>query len=833
VGLWPFKRSKKQERPDDDDEVRPAEEPPTGVAAWWFAREARRAGSVERFDGAPEIGRAGLHAAATPLGALEHARSDFLCRVVLDGEIAELGSQRAATYRRVSWCVDANEALRPPVQAWIERVLGASLEGIEHHRAAAGDARESVVDAAARVRDARWKLDEGAARADENARARAEGELAGAERRAAEARASAEAHEAAAALLEGSSIDQLARAVDHVVAAYAAFEPGDRDAALDRTRVRLGAELAEALERAETVAPQSVIPSEPPEPEPPPPFATPTEGTACERLVEILRSDVALVGAHPMRPIPGAPGPFALVLERLDDGRDEELLAHLDADGGLASAQMAFVCRREADGEVTLRFSERCMDVAPELLDELIDDAVARPFIPMRGLLDLRARLASHPEVERAAWSRRATPDRCGELVVWIRGDSDHALAQELSTQVDADIAVLGPHWRGRVRVHTGSQVEVQSDDARARSASESQPIYQRTDGLPRGRRRDDPPGPPAYRWPGEADRDPWAPVESLRLCFDVLGDAVHSVQYVSVDRFSPPWSVRGRPVLIVFAERGFFSVVEEALSLWLAEGHARIVFNVRERADGHDDEPLSRAIIGWRPRDFTERFWLEPGRDHPHLPFRLREGPVSPEAARRLCVRLTAARMHVRAASFVSDNDTDAVFVVHVSGVARARAVSAALEAKFPGLPILALSPRAGDSPGAVLTNRAAERAIAGWGDVFWARGHAVLGEQAFDQGAEPLTSRAPSRLGRGGTQCPRCRVTYDLSEDTPLGNTWCGFCGERGLIGHGTAGATDRARLTADCPRCDARFHAPEGRHHARCPACGYAVDPIWVES
>jgi len=102
VGLWPFRRSERERAADDDAAARPDEdEAPSGVVAWWFAREAQCAGSVERYDGVPEVGRAGLHAADSPLSALEHAKSAYLCRVVLDGELVEAGTQRAATYRRV------------------------------------------------------------------------------------------------------------------------------------------------------------------------------------------------------------------------------------------------------------------------------------------------------------------------------------------------------------------------------------------------------------------------------------------------------------------------------------------------------------------------------------------------------------------------------------------------------------------------------------------------------------------------------------------------------------------------------------------------------------
>ncbi|MEZ4336820.1 MAG: hypothetical protein R3B82_09355 [Sandaracinaceae bacterium] len=251
MGLWPFRRKPTR----DAEETSPEEASPEALTSpsssrrsgWWLTAEPVERGAVQTYEGDPIVGRQGLHAAPGPLAALPYAKGERLCQVELDGTVAEVDGQLSATWRRVVFAVDATEVLGPLVKASIERLIGEPVGAPSAHREAAGAARERVVEASDRVRDARWVLEEGAGTRGGAARAEAEGKLAGAERAAAEARAQASAHEAAAALGEGTGIRTLSRAVEHLVAARAAFENGGVDEAHAAARARLDEELVAAL----------------------------------------------------------------------------------------------------------------------------------------------------------------------------------------------------------------------------------------------------------------------------------------------------------------------------------------------------------------------------------------------------------------------------------------------------------------------------------------------------------------------------------------------------------------------------------------------------------
>ncbi len=221
---------------------------------WWFARDAAARGDVQRWSGTPIPGRAGLHAAASPLAALPYAKTDRLCRVWLEGVIAVAGDQMAATVRRVEYAIDAGPLLRDLARRSIERLLGEPMRDRAFHLREASAARERVIDCDQRVHYARWALDEGARHRTASERALAEGRVEGAMRAAAEARRSADAHEAAGALLERDDVHAIARAIDHVLRAIAG-DAGDEARALGDARAALERDLFAAIE--------PLIPTEP------------------------------------------------------------------------------------------------------------------------------------------------------------------------------------------------------------------------------------------------------------------------------------------------------------------------------------------------------------------------------------------------------------------------------------------------------------------------------------------------------------------------------------------------------------------------------------------
>lgn len=217
---------------------------------WWFARGRVEAGALERFGGAPVVGRAGLHAAKDVIGALAHARSAPLCLVRLGGRVVDDADQLSATERAVVATFDVQSDLRPLVARWVERALASAheepeLRDAETHRARAGDARARAIDADEIVRDAEWVIEEG--RADAATMARARGEHLGASQRWAEARAAAFAHEAAGCLAE-EQVTSVGRAVERLVRAEALLaELSESDDAIARAREAIEDAFREAL----------------------------------------------------------------------------------------------------------------------------------------------------------------------------------------------------------------------------------------------------------------------------------------------------------------------------------------------------------------------------------------------------------------------------------------------------------------------------------------------------------------------------------------------------------------------------------------------------------
>ena len=236
---------------------------------WWFARGRVEAGALERFGGAPVVGRAGLHAAKDVIGALAHARSAPLCLVRLGGRVVDDADQLSATERAVVATFDVQSDLRPLVARWVERALASAheepeLRDAETHRARAGDARARAIDADEIVRDAEWVIEEG--RADAATMARAGGEHLGASQRWAEARAAAFAHEAAGCLAE-EQVTSVGRAVERLVRAEALLaELSESDDAIARAREAIEDAFREAL----AVEPER-------SPQPPAPVVTPVD----------------------------------------------------------------------------------------------------------------------------------------------------------------------------------------------------------------------------------------------------------------------------------------------------------------------------------------------------------------------------------------------------------------------------------------------------------------------------------------------------------------------------------------------------------------------------
>lgn len=852
------------------------------VLAWWFAGGVRARGVVpevgvtERIAGKPRPGQHGLHGARSVLSALAYAQTPTLCRVRLEGAIAEDKDQIAATERTVLWSADVSEILRTTISKWIARALA---EAGEHDaidpRLGAERARARVHEAEDRVRDAEWLLEEGAGRREGEARAKALGEARGARYAVREARAAAYAHEAAIALA-GGDIRAIARAAELVVDSLDEISP--------ESRARLDRELERAFEDAGALTRDRDRESSPGASDRIVPAAdAPDRGAMLlAALGAVLEKHVGVLGVYPLV-LPNIA--LAVLVACTAKSVAQSLARAIDASAELRAAGLEAMCGWDIDGETAegLVGTHALSQLArSKNADAAIAEALRHPAISQRDpLCVLRARLFFEPSVVAAAWLR-ASPVLAVELA-------------SLDAPARAGAARLAAHYPRlviRSAAAPGLVTTLESVDVSDTIAVEEalgRPIYRRGMGL----RDPSRPIPSIHEsgarfapfvgstrrsalrssFEGSESRQRWIARQHLlrERSFGVASDAprwaivVRDFCQQLHGMTDEAWALGGDRVL---AERllrariapvaidSFDELAIEVLGAAHREGaFAELGLGIVIRSHRWGEAPRDDYDVLIAPRlraalDFAT---------HEQLLSCLALGPTAPLLNAAWDPR-DAVDMQLRWLLFENAPESECAAWLFGNGGAldtlailagsrrEAESLEAILDQQYEGMPVIQIWPRENELLAeAIEHDRWRCNAVAsrrGMAELTkaqlaklaaaFARPDVYEREWMLAEPQHEASTRGPEWMDPNA-HCPSCDTEYWLAPRTAIEGTRCGVCDHEQLLSSVSVIAglfRDSMALACQCPKCHERFRAALGDAiHVRCPHCSRAVEPIEV--